>query len=97
MGQLNGAVIHAASSLQKGYRLNPGPETFMCKLCMFFSVSWVLPGFSHFLPQSKNMHVRPTDNLISLCVRVSLHVNGCVSLVVFQLATCPWCHIAFGL
>ena len=41
--------------------------------------AWVLSGFSGFLPQSKNMHVRSIgDSKLSLGVNVS--VNGCVSL-----------------
>ena len=56
--------------------LGPFCVEFACSPCVCVGS---LSGFSGFLPQSKNMHVRSIgDSKLSLGVNVS--VNGCVSL-----------------
>lgn len=68
-------MVSVVPSQQEGCRFDPGPGAFLfaCSPC----VTWVLSGFSAFLPYSINMHARPIGNS-TLSVGVS--VNECVFL-----------------
>ena len=75
-------MVSAAASQQEGRGFDSGARA--CDLSVWslhvLPVSaWVLSGFSGFLPQSKNMHVRSIEHS-KLSVGVHVSVNGCLFL-----------------
>merc|ERR1712035_272647 len=85
-GRHGGAVVSTAASQQEGPEFDPpaprlGQGLSVRSLHVLPVPAWVLSGYSGFLPQSKDMHVRLIGNS-KLSVGVNVRLNGCSSLCV---------------
>merc|ERR1712035_232177 len=96
-GRHGGAVVSTAASQQEGPEFDPpaprlGQGLSVRSLHVLPVSAWVLSGFSGFLPQSKDMHVRLIGDS-KLPVGVNVSVSGCLSMCqpCDKLATCPGC------